>query len=180
MIKRLFFILAELNFYGLLHLIGNTPHPPTHVLYDLDGVVQTHTHTVAYWDFLTNFLFFKLTEWINSLWESRCIHYFYSPQWHLSWATISVLTDRLTWAEIHQPSLTQTHRQHATVSAQTWGCKCYHHLPRGSAHLLLGYLLCYGCSGLTVEADRGMALLYRTRLFIYRWVSHLHVLRETT
>lgn len=26
---------------------------------------------------------------------------FYSPQWHLSWATISNLTVRLTWAEFH-------------------------------------------------------------------------------
>lgn len=77
-------------------------------------------------------------------------------------------------------ALRHTHNHagtNTTVSAQTWGCKCYLHLPRGSAHLLLSYLLCYGCSGLTVAADRGMALLYRTRLFIYRWVSHLHVLR---
>ncbi len=83
----------------------------------------------------------------------------------------------LAFSPAHADTRTHTHTgTNTTVAARTWGCKCYHHLPRGSAHLLLSYLLCYGCSGLTVEVDRGMAVLFRSQLFVYRWVSHLHVL----
>lgn len=67
-----------------------------------------------------------------------------------------------------------------TVSAQTWGCKCYRHLLRGTAHPLTSYLLYFSCSGLAVEADRSMTLLYRKPVVhLQVRLSHLHVLRET-